>query len=161
MKHVTVHTDGACLGNPGPGGWAAILEHGRVRRAISGGESLTTNNRMELLAAIRGLQALNEPCEVRLVTDSTYLRDGITSWIAKWKANGWRTSGKQPVKNRDLWELLEAAAARHRVEWVWTESHVGHARNEEADRLAVAEARRFRAASADPSAAPPGGMSPR
>jgi ribonuclease HI len=141
MRPVVIHTDGACLGNPGPGGWAAILQSGSVRRDLSGAERKTTNNRMELTAAIRGLEAITEPCAVRIVTDSTYLRDGITSWIARWKKNGWRTSTKAPVKNRDLWERLDALTARHRVEWEWTKAHIGDPMNELADRLATMAAR--------------------
>lgn len=139
MKKVTIHTDGGCDGNPGPGGWAAVLEHGGRRKEISGGEPATTNNRMELLAAIRALEALKEPCEVELFTDSNYVRSGITQWIAGWKRKGWRTLKKEPVKNEDLWRALDAAASRHRIEWRWLRGHAGHAENERCDQRAGEE----------------------
>ena len=134
--HVEIFTDGACLGNPGPGGWAALLRYKTVEKYISGGEADTTNNRMELMAAIRGLEALRRDARVRLTTDSQYVKQGIETWLARWIANGWRTSDKKPVKNQDLWQRLAAAAAAHRVEWHWTRGHSGHTENEQVDRLA-------------------------
>jgi ribonuclease HI len=134
--HVVVHTDGACSGNPGPGGWGAILAFGQHRKEIKGGESHTTNNRMELMAAIAALESLNKPCLVDIHTDSQYLRNGVMSWIARWKRNGWLTAEKQPVKNADLWRRLEAALARHKVRWHWVRGHAGHSLNERADELA-------------------------
>jgi ribonuclease HI len=145
---VVVHTDGACSGNPGPGGWGAILAFGRHRKEINGGEPHTTNNRMELMAAISALEALKRPSLVDIHTDSQYLRNGITSWIARWKANGWRTTEKTPVKNADLWRRLDAALAQHRVRWHWVRGHAGHVLNERADQLAregLEEARSGRA----------------
>ena len=136
MTRVDVYTDGACSGNPGPGGWGAILTSGGNEREISGGEANTTNNRMELMAAIMALEAMKRPVEVHLHTDSTYVRDGITKWIHGWKKNGWRTAAKKPVKNADLWQRLEEAAARHTVEWHWVKGHAGHPQNERADELA-------------------------
>jgi ribonuclease HI len=133
---VVIHTDGACSGNPGPGGWGVILESGSRRKELKGGEALTTNNRMELTAAIEALEALKAPSEVDLYTDSNYLRDGITSWIKGWKKNGWRTADRKPVKNAELWERLEQAASRHTVRWHWVKGHVGHDANERADELA-------------------------
>lgn len=133
---VVIHTDGACSGNPGPGGWGVILESGSRRKELKGGEALTTNNRMELTAAIEALEALKAPSEVDLYTDSNYLRDGITSWIKGWKKNGWRTADRKPVKNAELWERLERAASRHTVRWHWVKGHVGHDANERADELA-------------------------
>jgi ribonuclease HI len=133
---VVIHTDGACSGNPGPGGWGAILESGAHRKELKGGEVLTTNNRMELTAAIEALEALKAPSEVELYTDSNYLRGGITSWIKSWKKNGWRTADRKPVKNAELWERLEKAASRHAVRWHWVKGHVGHDDNERADELA-------------------------
>jgi ribonuclease HI len=138
MKEVVIHTDGGCEGNPGPGGWAAVLRHGRNVREISGGEPATTNNRMELRAAIESLRILNQPCAVRLFTDSEYLRNGITTWIRGWKARGWITKEKKPVKNADLWRDLDAACARHQVKWEWLKGHAGHADNERCDVLAAA-----------------------
>lgn len=129
-------TDGACKGNPGPGGWGALLRFGDVEREIWGGEADTTNNRMELLAAIEALRSLKEPCAVSLTTDSVYVRDGVTKWLANWKRNGWKTAGKKPVKNQDLWQLLDQQAARHQIEWHWVKGHSGHAENERADQLA-------------------------
>jgi ribonuclease HI len=151
MPEVDIFTDGACSGNPGPGGWGAILRYGEVEKEFRGGEKLTTNNRMELMAAIQGLEALKRPCEVRIHTDSQYLRDGITRWIHAWKARGWRTADNKPVKNLDLWQRLEAAAAPHRVSWIWVRGHAGHPENERADALARAglEAAR-RAATPEP-----------
>jgi ribonuclease HI len=133
---VVIHTDGACSGNPGPGGWGAILESGPHRKEIKGGEAMTTNNRMELTAAIQALEALKAPSDVDLYTDSNYLRGGITSWIKGWKKNGWRTADKKPVKNAELWQALEAAESRHTVRWHWVKGHVGHDDNERADELA-------------------------
>jgi ribonuclease HI len=135
---VEIFTDGACSGNPGPGGWGAVLRYGEHERELSGGEPATTNNRMELLAAIRGLEALKRPCRVGLYTDSQYLRDGITKWLPAWKARGWKTADKKPVKNLDLWQRLELAAASHNVEWHWVRGHSGHPENERADALARA-----------------------
>ena len=136
MPKVVIHTDGACSGNPGPGGWGAILEASSHRKEIKGGETLTTNNRMELTAAIEALEALKQPSEVQLYTDSNYLRGGITQWIKKWKVNGWRTADKKPVANEELWRRLELAAERHRVHWHWVKGHDGHDANERADELA-------------------------
>jgi len=133
---VVIHTDGACSGNPGPGGWGVILESGAHRKELKGGEQLTTNNRMELTAAIEALEALKGASDIDLYTDSNYLRGGITSWIKGWKKNGWRTADKKPVKNAELWERLERAAARHVVRWHWVKGHVGHDANERADELA-------------------------
>ena len=133
---VTIHTDGACSGNPGPGGWGAILRTGGVEKELSGGETLTTNNRMELTAAIMALETLKRPCVVKLYTDSAYLKDGIGKWIHGWKRNGWKTADKKPVKNVDLWQRLDAAIARHEVHWHWVKGHAGHAENERADELA-------------------------
>lgn len=133
---VVIHTDGACSGNPGPGGWGVILESGPHRKELKGGEPLTTNNRMELMAAIVALETLKAPSEVDLYTDSNYLRGGITSWIKSWKKNGWRTADKKPVKNAELWERLERASLTHEVRWHWVKGHVGHDANERADELA-------------------------
>jgi ribonuclease HI len=133
---VTIHTDGACSGNPGPGGWGVILQWGGHTRELKGGEAHTTNNRMELMAAIVALETLKRPCEVDLHTDSEYLRQGITDWINGWKRNGWRTAAKKPVKNTDLWQRLEAAVGRHTVHWHWVRGHAGHDLNERADELA-------------------------
>ena len=135
---VDIFTDGACTGNPGPGGWAAILRAGKHEKEISGGARATTNNRMELTAAIKALEALKKPSAVVLHTDSRYVMDGITKWLPRWKANGWRTADKKPVKNDDLWRELEAASAPHAVTWQWVKGHDGHAENERADALAVA-----------------------
>jgi ribonuclease HI len=137
MKQVIIHSDGACEGNPGPGGWSAVLEYGGVKKEISGAELATTNNRMELLAAVEALARLKEPCIVEFFTDSQYLRRGITQWIATWKAKGWQTMKREPVKNVDLWRRLDAEAARHRVSWKWVKGHAGHAGNERCDTLAV------------------------
>jgi ribonuclease HI len=135
-RHVIIHTDGACSGNPGPGGWGAILEWNGHRKEIKGGEPHTTNNRMELTAAIMALEALKRPCTVEIHTDSQYLRQGITAWILTWKRNGWRTADKKPVKNVDLWQRLDAALAHHQVRWHWVRGHAGHDLNERADELA-------------------------
>ena len=137
---VEIYTDGACRGNPGPGGWAALLRTGDKEREISGGESPTTNNRMELVAAIRALTALKKPCRVALYTDSNYVRDGITKWIFNWQRNNWRTADKKPVKNAELWQELLAAAQPHRVEWHWVKGHSGHPENDRVDAIACAEA---------------------
>lgn len=136
MSEVVIHTDGACRGNPGPGGWGALLESGGRRRELYGGERETTNNRMELMAAIRALEALRRPCRVILYTDSNYLRDGINGWLANWKGNGWKTAARKPVKNVDLWQRLDAAAQRHEIEWHWVRGHSGNHGNEAADALA-------------------------
>jgi len=134
---IEIFTDGACSGNPGPGGWGALLRWRDEERELNGGERQTTNNRMEMMAAIRALEALKRPAHVRLHTDSTYLRDGITKWIHGWKAKGWKTASKKPVKNIDLWQRLEAALERHRqVDWIWVKGHAGHPENERADELA-------------------------
>jgi ribonuclease HI len=134
---VTIHTDGGCQGNPGPGAWAAVLVSGRHRHEITGSELATTNNRMELCAAIQSLRILNRPCEVLLYTDSEYLRNGITKWIQGWKRNGWKTASRDPVKNRDLWQALEEQGLRHRIEWRWLKGHAGHRENERCDQLAT------------------------
>jgi ribonuclease HI len=136
MKKVQVITDGACLGNPGPGGWAAILLHGESRKELYGCEKHTTNNRMELTAAIEGLRALRERCEVEVVTDSEYVKNGITQWINNWKKRGWMTAAKKPVVNRDLWEELDEQTTRHTLRWSWTKGHASHADNNRADELA-------------------------
>jgi ribonuclease HI len=135
-KNVEVFTDGACSGNPGPGGWGAILRFNGVTRELSGGEANTTNNRMELMAAISALGALKEPCAVDLYTDSNYVKDGISGWIEGWKRNGWRTAAKQPVKNAELWQALDEARKSHKVTWHWVRGHAGHPENERADELA-------------------------
>jgi ribonuclease HI len=137
-QSVEIWTDGACSGNPGPGGWAALLRHGSSERELSGGENLTTNNRMELQAAIEALSALKRPCKVILHTDSQYVRGGITEWLANWKRNGWKTADRKPVKNADLWQRLEVAAARHDIRWKWVRGHAGNAENERVDQLARA-----------------------
>jgi ribonuclease HI len=136
VAEVEIFTDGACKGNPGPGGWGAVIRSGGREKELSGGEPLTTNNRMELLAAIRALEALTRPCEVALHTDSIYVRDGITKWIHGWRRNGWKTADRKPVKNAELWQELLDAAAPHRIEWRWVKGHSGHPENERADRLA-------------------------
>jgi len=140
LPEVEIFTDGACRGNPGPGGWAALLRTGEKEREISGGEPLTTNNRMELRAAIEALNALKRPCTVEIHTDSVYVRDGIMKWIHGWKRNGWRTADKKPVKNAELWQELLDAESRHQVRWHWVKGHSGHAENERVDALACAEA---------------------
>ena len=137
---VEIFTDGACRGNPGRGGWGAVIRAGAREKEISGGEALTTNNRMELTAAIRALEALTRPCRVALYSDSQYLRDGITKWIHGWRRNGWKTADRKPVKNADLWQGLVEAAAPHQIEWHWVRGHSGHPENERADRLACAAA---------------------
>lgn len=135
-KTVTIYTDGACSGNPGPGGWGALLQYGGAEKELSGGEADTTNNRMELMAAIKALEALKQSCTVELYTDSTYVKDGITQWIFGWKKNGWKTAAKKPVKNADLWQLLDAQTRRHTVNWHWVKGHDGDERNERVDGLA-------------------------
>ena len=136
MKQVEIHTDGACLGNPGPGGWAALLRHNGRERELAGGEAQTTNNRMELLAAIMALEALKAPCEVVLSTDSQYVQKGIGEWLPNWIRRGWKTAAGEPVKNQDLWQRLHAAAQPHKVAWKWVKGHAGHAENERVDQLA-------------------------
>lgn len=133
---VNIFTDGACSGNPGPGGWGAILRWRGQEKELSGGEAETTNNRMELMAAIAGLEALKKPAKVCVTTDSTYVRDGITSWIHNWRRNGWKNAAKKPVKNADLWQRLDAATSGHTIDWVWVKGHAGHPENERADELA-------------------------
>ncbi|MEO9903771.1 ribonuclease HI [Nisaea sp.] len=135
-KRVEIYTDGACSGNPGPGGWGAILRYGDTEKELSGGDKETTNNRMEMMAAITSLETLTRPMHVDLYTDSTYVRDGITKWIHGWKKRGWRTADKKPVKNMELWQRLEAAVERHEIEWHWVKGHAGHPENERADELA-------------------------
>lgn len=144
MKTVHIFTDGACKGNPGPGGWGALLRMGAHEKELSGGEPDTTNNRMELTAAIKALEALIEPCEIRLHSDSKYVLDGITKWVHGWQRNGWKNASKQPVRNADLWHELIAAAKPHRVEWIWVKGHAGHAENERVDALACAAAEAVR-----------------
>jgi len=138
MSAVIIHTDGGCKGNPGPGGWGAILQFGEVQKELSGGEAMTTNNRMELTAAIMALEALKRPCQVELHTDSQYLRNGITLWIKNWKARGWKTASKDDVKNVDLWTRLDEAVRPHKISWHWVKGHAGDALNERADQLATA-----------------------
>ena len=133
---VIVHTDGACSGNPGPGGWGAILDYNGTRKELSGGEGQTTNNRMELMGAISALEALKRPCEVEMHVDSQYVKDGITKWIHGWKKNGWKTADKKPVKNAELWQRLDDALKLHKVSWHWVKGHAGHDENERADELA-------------------------
>lgn len=133
---VEIATDGACKGNPGPGGWGAVIRYGAHEKELAGGEPDTTNNRMELIAAVEALNALKKPCRVRLSTDSRYVMDGLTKWLRNWQRNGWRTSDKKPVKNADLWQRLIDAAAPHRIEWIWVKGHAGHPDNERADQLA-------------------------
>ena len=137
---VEIFSDGACLGNPGPGGWAALLRYGEQEKEIAGGEAATTNNRMELMAPIAGLNALTRPCRVRITTDSQYVQKGITEWIHGWKRKGWKTADKKPVKNADLWQALDEAQSRHEVTWHWVRGHDGHPENERVDKLASAQA---------------------
>ncbi|HEY3145822.1 MAG TPA: ribonuclease HI [Dongiaceae bacterium] len=146
-KIVEIFTDGACSGNPGPGGWGAVLRYGEVEKEMNGGEPATTNNRMELMAAIMAIEAVKRPCEIHLHTDSEYLRQGITTWIHSWKARGWKTADKKPVKNVDLWQRLEAAIETHDVHWHWVKGHAGHIENERADELARLAIRQMRDAS--------------
>ncbi|WP_316674210.1 ribonuclease HI [uncultured Tolumonas sp.] len=136
LKQITLYTDGSCLGNPGPGGYAAVLIYKQHRKELAQGYELTTNNRMELMAAIAGLQSLSEPCQVKLTTDSQYVRQGITQWIHGWKKKGWKTANREPVKNVDLWLLLDSEIQRHEVEWFWVKGHSGHPENERCDELA-------------------------
>ncbi len=136
LPRVKISTDGACKGNPGPGGWGALLRFGDKEKELSGGEAHSTNNRMELMAAIRALESLNRPCDVTLVTDSVYVRDGITKWIHGWQRNGWRTADKKPVKNAELWQRLAEAVKPHNIDWKWVKGHAGDADNERADALA-------------------------
>tara|TARA_B110000444_G_scaffold252580_1_gene282119 strand:+ start:280 stop:723 length:444 start_codon:yes stop_codon:yes gene_type:complete len=136
LKEVEIFTDGACRGNPGPGGWGALLRYGKNEKKISGGDQLTTNNRMELMAAIKALESLKEPSRVTLTTDSEYVRQGITSWMSGWKKRGWMTANKKPVKNIDLWQSLEKASGIHEIDWMWVKGHSGHRENELADQLA-------------------------
>ena len=135
-KTVTLYTDGACKGNPGKGGWGVLMRYGSHEKELFGGEAHTTNNRMELTAVIRGLEALNRPCRVTIHTDSQYVKNGMESWIHGWKKNGWKTASKQPVKNEDLWQQLDRLAAQHQIQWQWVRGHAGHAENERADALA-------------------------
>jgi ribonuclease HI len=151
MSTVVIHTDGACSGNPGPGGWGALLHYGNNEKELWGGELATTNNRMELMAAIQALEALKRPCRVELHTDSQYLRNGIREWIHAWKARGWKTADKKPVKNEDLWRRLDEARLRHQVEWHWVKGHAGHELNERADELARRGVAEVVAANAEPS----------
>ena len=144
MKSVEIHTDGACLGNPGPGGWAALLLHEGRERELAGGEAQTTNNRMEMMAAIMALEALKSPCVVVLSTDSQYVQKGIGEWVPNWIRRGWKTAAGEPVKNQDLWQRLLAAAKPHQVKWKWVKGHAGHVENERVDKLARAEAEKFR-----------------
>jgi ribonuclease HI len=141
MKRVQLITDGACLGNPGPGGWACILRSGEKSKEMFGSEPHTTNNRMELMAAIEGLKALKEPCEVEVVTDSQYVKNGITTWIKGWKRNGWKTAAKKPVVNQDLWEELDDLVQKHTMAWTWTKGHADHPDNNRCDELATTAAR--------------------
>jgi ribonuclease HI len=141
---VALFTDGACLGNPGPGGWAVLLRWRDTEKLLAAGEASTTNNRMELMAAIAGLEALKRPCAVVLTTDSRYVMQGVEQWVPKWRANGWRTAGKQPVKNQDLWQRLAAACERHRVRWAWVKGHSGHPENERVDQAARSAAERIK-----------------
>jgi len=147
VKKVQLITDGACVGNPGPGGWACILRHGNHKREMYGSAPLTTNNRMELTAAIEGLRALNQPCEVEVITDSEYVKNGITQWIHGWKLKGWMTSARKPVMNSDLWRELDEAVSRHKTTWTWTKGHAAHDDNNRADELAAMAAREQRASS--------------
>ena len=144
MKHVDIYTDGACSGNPGPGGWAAVLVFGPLRKELSGAEPDTTNNRMEITAAIRALEILKEQCEITLTTDSQYLRQGITKWMFAWKKNGWKTSNKQPVKNQDLWMRLDRLTRKHEITWEWVKGHADHPENERCDKLAREAIRRLK-----------------
>lgn len=148
MKSIEIYTDGACLGNPGPGGWGALLRYKATERELSGGEPQTTNNRMELMGAIAALEALSEPCEIVLHTDSQYVRQGITEWLRNWIKRGWKTAGGGAVKNQDLWQRLQVACERHQIDWRWVKGHSGHPENERVDALASAAARAQRNAAA-------------
>jgi len=136
LPDVELYTDGACSGNPGPGGWGALLRYGAVEKELCGGEIMTTNNRMELMGAISGLEALKKPAKVKLYTDSIYVKDGITKWLKGWKARGWLTADKKPVKNMELWQRLEAATLIHKIDWLWVKGHSGHPENDRVDQLA-------------------------
>jgi ribonuclease HI len=144
LTQVDIFTDGACKGNPGPGGWGAVIRSKTGEKEISGGEPLTTNNRMEMMAAVEALNALTRPCKVTLHTDSKYVMDGITKWVIGWQKNGWKTADRKPVKNAEIWQALLAATARHQISWKWVKGHAGHPENERADRLASAAADSFR-----------------
>ncbi len=144
MKTVTLYTDGACSGNPGPGGWACVLIYGEHMKELSGGERETTNNRMEMMAALEGLKALKRPCKVEFYTDSNYLKDGITKWLDGWKKRGWKTSSKKPVKNQDIWEQLDEVIQKHEIEWHWVKGHAGIEHNERCDELARAALEAYR-----------------
>lgn len=144
MKTVTLITDGSCIGNPGPGGWAAILRYGDRKRELSGAEARTTNNRMEMTAVLHGLKALKEPCSVTVETDSQYVKNAVTKWIHRWERKGWKTASGEPVKNKDLWLDLQSAASEHELKWVWVKGHADHADNNRCDRLAKDEAHRIR-----------------
>jgi ribonuclease HI len=146
MKHVIIHSDGGCHGNPGPGGWAATLEYGGRTRELSGGVPATTNNRMELQAAIGALAALKEPCRVDFHTDSQYVKNGVTAWMRNWKRNGWKTQARKPVKNEDLWRALDPLVARHEIQWHWLKGHAGHVGNERCDELANLEIAKIKTA---------------
>jgi ribonuclease HI len=146
LPEVEIYTDGACSGNPGPGGWGALLRYGAAEKELAGGEGLTTNNRMELMGAISALEALKKPARVKLYTDSIYVKDGITKWLKGWKAKGWLTADKRPVKNVELWQRLEAAAHIHQIDWLWVKGHSGHPENERVDQLARDEIRKIREA---------------
>jgi len=148
LPEVELYTDGACSGNPGPGGWGALLRFGAVEKELSGGEILTTNNRMELMGAISGLEALKKPARVKLYTDSIYVKDGITKWMKGWKAKGWLTADKKPVKNKELWQRLEAATHIHKIDWLWVKGHSGHPENDRVDQLARDAIRTIREAQA-------------
>lgn len=145
VKHVQIFTDGACLGNPGPGGWAALLRHAERERELAGGEAITTNNRMEMMAAIAALEALKQPCRIDLYTDSQYVQRGFAEWLPGWVRRGWKTAGGEPVKNQDLWQRLQAAVADHKITWHWVKGHAGHVENERVDVLAREQALQFRA----------------
>jgi ribonuclease HI len=144
LPHVEMFTDGACKGNPGPGGWGVLIRMGEREKELSGAENPSTNNRMELMAAIRGLEALTRPCRVTLSTDSMYVKDGITKWVHNWRRNGWRTADKKPVKNAELWQALCAAVEPHQITWKWVKGHAGHSENERVDQLACAAAESVR-----------------
>lgn len=159
MQKVVIHTDGACHGNPGPGGWAAILKYGAHAREVSGAELHTTNNRMELQAAIGALEALKRACEIDFYTDSNYLKDGITKWVHGWKRNGWKTKAKQPVKNDDLWIKLDALVLQHKISWHWLKGHAGHAGNERCDELATLAVEKIKRARQPVQITPPASVS--